>query len=212
MLLFSITVLVKAGSRQEGLSNSSVANFVAHGAVSGTAKYSKDKIEELVESLGGKLDINVSRELTQYTLSFEAGQLKQAVELLSQVVLHPTFDPVQVEALKATLHKNASPMDPYTISTESVHYTAYRDHFLGQPSAGIRDVVYSITPEQVKQFHQAHYVGKNIVISGAGNISADALNAEVSDHFGSLPASRTSEVPNSDQPYFTPSLLYQRDD
>ncbi len=44
-------------------------------------------------------------------------------------------------------------MDPYTISTESVLYTAYRDHYLGQPSSGIRDVVYSITPEQVKQFH-----------------------------------------------------------
>jgi predicted Zn-dependent peptidase len=54
-------VLVKAGSRQEGLSNSSVANFVAHGALTGTAKYSKDKIDELVESFGGKLDINVSR-------------------------------------------------------------------------------------------------------------------------------------------------------
>lgn len=43
--LSSITVLVKTGSRQENLSNSSVANFVAHGALNGTAKYSKDKID-----------------------------------------------------------------------------------------------------------------------------------------------------------------------
>jgi predicted Zn-dependent peptidase len=54
-------VLVKAGSRQENLNNSSVANFVAHGALNGTSKYSKDKIDELVESFGGKIDVNVSR-------------------------------------------------------------------------------------------------------------------------------------------------------
>jgi len=83
--------LVKAGSRQETINNSSVANFAAQGALSGTAKYSKDKIDELVESFGGKLDVNVSRELTQFTLSFEPQFLAQAVELLSQVVLHPTY-------------------------------------------------------------------------------------------------------------------------
>lgn len=103
-------------------------------------------------------------------------------------------------------------MDPFTISTESAHYTAFRDHYLGQPAAGNRDVVYSITPDQVKQFHSAHYVGKNIVVSGAGDISAESLVSEVSNHFGSVPATRTTEVANSEQPYFTPSLLYQRDD
>jgi processing peptidase subunit beta len=103
-------------------------------------------------------------------------------------------------------------MDPYTISTESVHYTAFRDHYLGQPSHGIKDVVYSITPDQIKEFHSNFYVGKNIVIAGAGNLNGEALNNEVSNHFGSVPAANKSETPNSDQPYFTPSLLYQRDD
>lgn len=134
------------------------------------------------------------------------------MELLSQVVLQPAFDPVQVEALKATLHKNASSMDPYTISTESAHYTAFRDHYLGQPASGNKDVVYSITADQVKQFHEANYVGKNIVVSGAGNINPETFATEVGSHFGALPASRSTEVPNADQPYFTPSLLYQRDD
>jgi predicted Zn-dependent peptidase len=37
----AITVLVKAGSRQEHLENSSAASFAAHGALLGTGKYSK---------------------------------------------------------------------------------------------------------------------------------------------------------------------------
>lgn len=83
---------------------------------------------------------------------------------------------------------------------------------MGQPSFGLKDVVYSITPEQVKQYHHNNYVGKNIVVSGAGNLDARALVNEVSTHFGSAPASTVSEVPNSEKPFFTPSLLYQRDD
>ncbi len=55
-------------------------------------------------------------------------------------------------------------------------------------------------------------MGKNIVVSGAGNINAEALVTEVGNHFGNVAATRSSEVVNSDQPYFTPSLLYQRDD
>lgn len=118
--------MVKAGSRQENLNNSSVSNFAAYGALNGTAKYSKDKIDELVESFGGQLTVSVDREITQFTLSFESGFLAQAVELLSQIVLQPSYETVAHEALKATIHKNASPMDPYTLSLESVHYTAYR--------------------------------------------------------------------------------------
>lgn len=83
---------------------------------------------------------------------------------------------------------------------------------MGQPSHGIRDVVYSISPEQVKEFHHNNYVGKNIVVSGAGNLDACAFVNEVSNHFGAAPASTVSEVPNSDKPLLTPSLLYQRDD
>ncbi len=59
--LFSITIIVKAGSRQENLSNSSVANFAGFGALNGTSKYSKDKIDELVDSFGGQLNVKVGR-------------------------------------------------------------------------------------------------------------------------------------------------------
>ena len=119
-------MLVKAGSRQETLDTSSVASFAAHGALNGTAKYSKNKINELVDSFGGQLFVSVEREITKFTLYFEPQFLTQAVELLSQIVLQPSYEAIEHEALNTKLHAKASPMDPYTISTESVHYTAFR--------------------------------------------------------------------------------------
>ena len=83
---------------------------------------------------------------------------------------------------------------------------------MGQPAAGNKAVVYSITPEQVKEFHHNFYVGSNIVVSGAGALDGAALASAVDSHFSSVPSTRISEVPNSDEPLFTPSLMYQRDD
>jgi len=60
-LLSSITVVVKAGSRQENISNSSASNFAAFGSLNGTEKYSKNKIDELVDSFGGQLNLKVDR-------------------------------------------------------------------------------------------------------------------------------------------------------
>ena len=80
-------------------------------------------------------------------------------------------------------------MDPFKTTLQNVHYTAFRDHYLGQPSTGIRENSYSISPDQVKQFHNHFYVGENIVVSGAGEINAAQLNELVNQHFGSARAS-----------------------
>jgi hypothetical protein len=41
-------------------------------------------------------------------------------------VLRPKYDAVEHEAIKTTIHKNASPLDPEIISNESAHYTSFR--------------------------------------------------------------------------------------
>lgn len=131
---------------------------------------------------------------------------------MSEVVLKPTYESVQVEALKSTVYNNAANMDPYKNTLQMVHYTAFRDHYLGQPSTGIRENTYSITADQVKQFHNQFFVGENIVVSGAGEIDSTQFNELVNQHFGSVRSSVEGQVPNKEQPYLTPSLMFQRDD
>ena len=77
-------------------------------------------------------------------------------------------------------------MDPQTVVLNNLHYTSFRDHSLGQPASGIRDNVYSITPEQVKEFHNKYYIGENIVVSGAGDINPTEFRELVNDKFGSI--------------------------
>ena len=159
------------------------------------------------------MDVTVTRELTQFSIMFDKSQINEAVAFMAEVVLRPTFYSTQVEAEKANIYKESSSIkDPERIAMENVHYTSFRDHYLGQPSWGIRDNIYSITPEQIKEFHHKFYVGENIVVSGAGDHNEVQFQELVNEHFGNASSEVSGEVLHKDQPYFTPSLMFQRDD
>lgn len=77
---------------------------------------------------------------------FDKSQINEAVSFMADLVLNPTFDAAQVEAEKINIYKDATSLkDPERIAHENIHYTSFRDHYLGQPSWGIRDNIYSIT-------------------------------------------------------------------
>lgn len=150
--------------------------------------------------------------MTYFSIYVDKNQVSDALTLLGDALLNPVFDSVQVEAEKAAIHKNASSMDPEQVTINNLHYTSFRDHALGQSNAGIRDNVYSITADQVKEFHNKYYVGDNIVVSGAGEINPTEFKEAVSKHFGNVKQAVEGAVDNAEQPFFTPSLMFQRDD
>lgn len=158
------------------------------------------------------MEIKNTREMTYFTLYVDKSQVEEALALLADGILNPSLESDQIETLKPIIHKNASTMDPERNAHESIHYTSFRDHALGQPSYGIRDNVYSITADQIKQFHEKYYVGENIVVAGAGDINAAQFSELVSKHFGNVKAKVDGPVDNSEEPFFTPSLMFQRDD
>jgi processing peptidase subunit beta len=92
-----------------------------------------------------------------------------------------------VEAEKEALFKSATSIsDPKRVTLENTHFTSFRDHYLGQPVNGIRENIFSITADQVRQFHTQHYVGENIVVSAAGDVDFNKLTELVNNTFGKL--------------------------
>ena len=109
--------------------------------------------------MGSQIEIRTTREITYFTIFVDKSQVEEALALLADGILYPAFEADQIEAVKPEIHINASIMDPERNSQEGAHYTAFRDHSLGQPSTGIRDNIYSITSEQIREFHNKYYVG-----------------------------------------------------
>jgi predicted Zn-dependent peptidase len=68
-----------------------------------------------------------------------------------------------------------------------VHFNVYREHMMGQPKKGDRDLLHSLSVDSVRDFHTANYFGDNIVVVGTGNISHEEFVSQVDQHFNSLP-------------------------
>jgi len=55
-------------------------------------------------------------------------------------------------------------------------------------------------------------VGENIVVTAAGDVNPEQFKEEAAKHFGNVRAKVEGAVDNSEEPFFTPSLMFQRDD
>ncbi|EGR31604.1 mitochondrial processing peptidase beta, putative [Ichthyophthirius multifiliis] len=186
--LASVSVCVKAGTRQETLQTSGVCQFLKKLNLRGTQKRSREQIENELSNFGGNLNVKIGRETTVYTLSFQSSQMEQAVDFLGDILQNSVYNKSQIEAEKDAIYHNAvtNQNNQESVILESVHFTSYRDHFMGQPSHGIRENIHNITEEDVIQFHKANYVAENFVIAGAGNLNQEAFLKAVQNSFGNV--------------------------
>lgn len=58
---------------------------------------------------------------------------------------------------------------------ENVHFNAYREHMMGQPIKGDRDLTQTLSVEQLNDFHTSNYFGDNITVVATGNVSHDQV-------------------------------------
>jgi processing peptidase subunit beta len=214
--LATISVHIKAGSRQETVETSGVTHFIEHLNFKGTKSRSRNQLELDIENIGGQLKAFTSRETTQYTITVFKNDVPKAVEILGDIISNSLYNQNQVEAEKEAIYKECldQQRDQLESTIEAVHYTSFRDHMIGQPSLGIRENIGLVTQDMIKEFHATHYIGPNVVVVGAGDVKHQQL-VELSEKiFGALPSQSPTglEVKNADKPNFTPSILSMRDD
>lgn len=110
-----IGVAVNAGSRDEKPGSFGLAHFVEHTLFKGTASRSSFRISERMESIGGELNAYTTKENTVYYTIAPAGDPARAIELLADLIRHPSFPEdelekekeVVIEELKASLDNPA---------------------------------------------------------------------------------------------------------
>ena len=135
------------------------------------------------------------------------------VKLLGDVFKNSSFNAEDLEAEKGAILKEAESInDPKKIIIDASLYTSYRDHMLGQPAEGIKDNIPNITTNHIREFFGENYTGDNITVSAAGNINFNEFTNYVEESFGKIGKGSHVTVANSEQPYFTPSLMFMRDD
>jgi len=166
---------IGAGSRDEPHPKAGVSHFIEHLLFKGTRAYDAQQIAEIFDEMGGELNAATSREHTVVYARVPDHHVETALDLMTDMVFAPSFDDLDNER-EVVLEEIAMYEDtPQELVHDLFSEAVFDDDPLGRPVIGTREVLSSITRDEVARFHGVAYVGANIVVAGAGNLEHEHL-------------------------------------
>jgi predicted Zn-dependent peptidase len=211
----SISIYVGAGSRYETPAEAGISHFIEHLCFKGTAKRpSAQIISEAIDGVGGILNAATDREYTVYYAKVARPHLGLAMDVLTDLVQAPLFDPEELEKeRKVVIEELASVADsPGQQVDLLIDALLWPEQPLGWDVGGTEESVAGITREMILDYVSRQYVPNNMVVAVAGNVEEDEVLSLLEPTLGSLkrgdpdpwfPAKNGQQEPNL-------SLLFKR--
>jgi predicted Zn-dependent peptidase len=194
---------VKTGSRNESLPQNGISHFIEHLLFKGTERYSAVEIAQLIDSVGGYMDASTSQEYTCFYARVLDEQLAPAIELLTELMLHPKFDPQELEVERRVILEEikATEDTPDDYIHVLLANTIWPDHPLGRSIIGTAKSVAGFSRAQIIDFYHQHYQPANIVVTAAGNIKHERL-IELLEHWHFPTSQISANVNHQPIPHF----------
>ncbi|HYE90501.1 MAG TPA: pitrilysin family protein, partial [Terriglobales bacterium] len=196
----AVGVWVETGSRREPESRGGMSHLIEHLVFKGTATRSAEEIARTMDSVGGQMDAFTTKEHTCFYVQVLDEHLPLAVDLLTDILLHPKFDPEELEREKSVVLQEIKMVDdtPDDIIHDIFAAQVWEGHPLGRPILGTRDLVNGFSADEVREYFVAEYVPPKVIIAVAGNVTHDQvveLFGRGFNGFGRDPLMRTDGEP-----------------
>jgi predicted Zn-dependent peptidase len=203
----SIGVWLTRGSRHETAERSGIAHFVEHMLFKGTSTRSAEDIAQAIDSIGGQLDAFTAKEYASYYIKVLDEHLPLALDILSDIVLHPAFSPEDVEREKKVVVEEIKMVEdtPDDLVHELFTQGFWENHPLGRPILGTRETVEALTSDLLRQYFGDAYAPRNLIVSAVGNLEHERVRDLVAEKFGAL---TSAGEPSPEQaPQVVPKIL-----
>ncbi len=208
--LTCVSLFVNAGSRWETLETSGSARMLTNLFLRGTKNKSRKQIEQCLKNLGAQFEVTCERELIGVTLKINKKDIDAAVELACEMVLETNFNEKQFEAEKENVLTLASEVsrEQNKFSLEGLFYTSFREHMLGQPVYGNKDLINQMTMQQVQEHRERTFTGSNFDLVITGDIQHHQVVENAKKYLDKVPEHTVSQIPeNVETPYLTPTMM-----
>jgi len=178
----AVGVWVETGSRHEPPARGGVSHLIEHLVFKGTATRSAEVIARTMDSVGGQMDAFTTKENTCFYVQVLDEHLPLAVDLLTDILLHPLFDAEELEREKSVVLQEIRMVEdtPDDVIHDIFAAQVWADHPLGRPILGTRELVTGFSREAIADWFGNEYVPPRIIIAVAGNVSHE----QVLDLFG----------------------------
>ncbi len=186
----SLGVWVTAGGRHERVEQNGIAHFLEHMAFKGTKQRSALQIAEAIEDAGGFINAYTSREMTAYYARVLSDDTELALDVISDIVLNPVFDPHEIEVERHVILQEIGQAHdtPDDVIFDWLQETAFPDQPLGRTILGPPNRVEGFGAEDLRTFVGERYAPSNMIIAAAGGVDHDQIVKAAEKAFGHLSA------------------------
>ncbi len=198
-----------AGSSYDPSGKEGLAYFAAHALLRGTTKYTRAQIDEQLDALAARLDVEVDRDVTIIEGLCLTESWPAFSELLFSVLTEPAFDSVEMARLADDQIDAIEQLrrDDGDLAKEALQYYIYRNHPYGHPAQGLENSVETITAADARDFFTRHYTADNYILGLAGDVG-DTLAQAIRKALGSHLARGVPELPVLHDPIITGLNVY----
>ncbi|MFQ5774714.1 MAG: M16 family metallopeptidase [Kiloniellaceae bacterium] len=192
----SLGAWVGVGTRHERAEDNGAAHLLEHMAFKGTERRSAYDIAREIEAVGGRLNAYTGRESTAYYAKVLADDAPLAVDIIADILQHPTFDAEELKRERAVVLQEISQAfdTPDDNIFDRFQETAYPGQGLGRPVLGTAKIVRRIDRDTLKGYMARHYGAETMVLAAAGKIEHGRFVALVGEAFDSLPRRAKAEA------------------
>ncbi|MFZ3217477.1 MAG: pitrilysin family protein [Candidatus Acidiferrales bacterium] len=183
----AFTMWIRPGQLADPSDLPGLASFTAGMLREGTEIRSSEQIASEVDSMGATLEAT-SRFGTSYTSVDASGLITDTakiLDLLSDVVLHPSFPASELAKYKqtegASLEQRLS--NPAFLGQQGFRRVIYGGTPMAVASA-TKESIAKISVDDLKSFHDKHYVPGNTILGVTGDFKSSEMRAEIEHYFG----------------------------
>lgn len=183
-----IGIWLKKGSRDESKRLNGISHFIEHLVFKGTENRSARELALAMDSMGGQMDAFTSKEYTCFYAKVLDQHLPATIDLLSDIVQRPLFDPTELERERRVVLEEIQMVDdsPEEVLYDLFSESFYPRHSLGRPIQGTAASVGGFSRRQLLSFFRRSYRPENMLVVAAGNLDHEDVNRLVSRAFADL--------------------------
>jgi zinc protease len=201
--LVSLRLMLKAGKAFEPAAKGGLADATASLLTKGTTTRSAQQIAQTIDFVGGTISANSGTEAGYAGVSVTSDQLDLGFNLLSDVVLHPSFPPEELDRWRRQALSNLQIQQKRAsyLADSGLRKLIFGDYPYGRTTAGTAESLAGLTRDDLAAFHQRFWNPNGTLLAVVGDIKPADAFARVERAFGGWKKGEAVELPVQNVPH-----------
>ncbi len=182
--LITLRLIIFAGEHLSPEKFPATAAFASRMVIRRSLRHDSEEIEEMIETIGGDFSSSAHPDYVMFTFTFLEEFLDEGLEILSELILQPSFTRVEVGNVKRSMYYDLvnKALDSEYIAKRQLLQFLFNDHPYIK-SIYNEDVIRNLNERSLMSFFDTYYRPNHAWMILTGNLSLGTASRKISRYF-----------------------------